>query len=113
MTDVSTDNVRQIFPLNQTKTFSHEEALELIPLLQLISSKTKRELNVLNSQLSFLKTHTERANEIQDKVNESLQTWSDKIRRLGVIPVSLCKVRIPGEDGHYLWEYPENRLFMH
>jgi len=113
VTDVTTDNVRQIFPLNHTKTFSHEEALELIPLLQLISSKTKRELNVLNSQLSFLKTNSDRANEIQDKINESLQTWSDKIRRLGVIPVSLCKVRIPGEDGHYLWEYPENRLFMH
>jgi hypothetical protein len=107
------DNVRKIYPLNQTKVFSHEEALELIPLLQHISAKTKRELNILNSQLSFLKTNSEKAQEIQDKINMALQAWSDKIRRLGAIPVSLCKVRIPGEDGHYLWEYPENRLFMH
>lgn len=106
------DNVRSIYPLNQTKIFSHEEALELIPLLMLISSKTKRELNVLNSQLSFFKSNTDKAQDIQSKINGSLQAWSDKIRRLGAIPVSLCKVRIPGEENQYLWEYPENKLFM-
>jgi hypothetical protein len=107
------DKVRNIYPLNQTKTFLHEEALELVPLLMHISSKTKRDLNVLNSQLSFFKTNSDKAQAIQEKINSSLQTWSDKVRRLGAIPVSLCKVRIPGEEGHYLWEYPETRLFMH
>lgn len=107
------DNVRSIFPLNKTKTFTHEEALELVPLLMHISAKTKRELNVLNSQLGFLKTNSDKAQTIQEKINLELQAWSDKIRRLGAIPVSLCKVRIPGEEGTYLWEYPENRLYMH
>jgi hypothetical protein len=111
--ETNLDNVRSIYPLNQTKSFSHEEALELVPLLQHISAKTKRDLNVLNSQLSFFKTNSDKAQGIQEKINTSLQTWSDKVRRLGAIPVSLCKVRIPGEEGHYLWEYPENRLFMH
>jgi hypothetical protein len=110
--ETNLDNVRQIYPLNQSKTFSHEEALELIPLLQHISAKTKRDLNVLNSQLSFFKTNSDKAQGIQEKINHSLQSWSDKVRRLGAIPVSLCKVRIPGEESHYLWEYPENRLFM-
>lgn len=114
MTEPNLDNVRQIYPLNQTKTFSHEEALELIPLLQHISAKTKRELNILNSQLGFLKTNSEKALEIQEKINLALQAWSDKVRRLGVIPISLCKVKIPAQEGgHFLWEYPENRLFMH
>jgi hypothetical protein len=107
------ENVRSIYPLNQTKTFSNEEALELVPLLMHISAKTKRELNVLNSQLSFHKTNSDKAIAIQEKINIILQGWSDKVRRLGAIPVSLIKVRIPGEEGQYLWEYPENRLFMH
>lgn len=107
------DNVRTIYPLNKTKIFNHEEALELVPLLMHISAKTKRELNVLNSQLGFLKTNSEKAQVIQEKINIELQHWSDKIRRLGAIPVSLCKVRIPGEETQYLWEYPEKRLFMH
>lgn len=111
--ETNLENIRNIYPLNQTKTFSHEEALELVPLLMHISAKTKRDLNVLNSQLSFFKSNSDKAQVIQEKINTSLQSWSDKVRRLGAIPVSLCKVRIPGEEGHYLWEYPENRLFMH
>ncbi len=107
------ENIRNIYPLNKSRTFSHEEALELVPLLMLISGKTKRELNVLNSQLTFFKSNSDKAIAIQDKINQGLQAWSDKVRRLGAIPVSPCKVRIPGEEGHYLWEYPENRLFMH
>jgi len=83
------ENLRKIYPLNQTKTFSHEEALELIPLLMHISSKTKRELNGLNSQLSFLKADSEKAKMLQEKISNELQSWSDKIRRLGTIPVSL------------------------
>jgi hypothetical protein len=106
------DNVRTIYPLNKSKVFTHEEALELIPLLMHISAKTKRDLNLLNSQLSFLKSNSDKAQAIQEKINLSLQTWSDKIRRLGAVPVSLCKVRIPAEEGQYVWEYPENRLFM-
>lgn len=107
------DNVRQITHLTQSRTFTHEEALALVPLLQHISAKTKRELNVLNSQLSFLKSNTDKAQNIQERINQTLQAWSDKVRRLGAVPVSLCKVRIPGEDAQFLWEYPENRLFMH
>jgi hypothetical protein len=111
--ETNLENIRNIYPLNQTKTFSHEEALELVPLLMHISAKTKRDLNALNSQLSFFKTNSDKAQTIQEKINISLQGWSDKVRRLGVIPVSLCKVRIPGEEGHYLWEYPDSRLYMH
>lgn len=111
--ETTVENVRSIFPLNQTKTFSHEEALDLVPLLMHISAKTKRDLNVLNSQLSFFKTHSDKAQGIQEKINLSLQAWSDKVRRLGAIPVSLCKVRIPGEENSFLWEYPDNKLIQH
>ncbi len=110
--ETNLENVRNIYPLNRNKTFSSDEAKELIPLLMHISSKTKREINVLNSQLSFLKTNSEKANFIQEKINNALQSWSDKVRRLGAIPVSLCKVRINSEEGQYLWEYPENKLIL-
>jgi hypothetical protein len=110
--DQNLDNIRNIYPLNQPKTFTHEEALELIPLLQLISAKSKRQINMLNSQLSFQKSDSEKAKTLQHKINQELQIWSDKIRRLGTLPISLCKVKIPSEEGYFLWEYPENKLFL-
>jgi len=108
-----TENLRTIVPLNKSRQFTHQEALDLIPLLMRISAKTKRELNTLNSQLQFVKANSEKAGAIQNQINSSLSTWSEKVRRLGVLPVSLCKVRIPGDGTHYLWEYPENKLFLH
>ena len=61
----TSDNVRTIYPLDKTKIFKHEEALELVPLLMHISAKTKRDLNVLNSQLGFFKTNSDKAIAIQ------------------------------------------------
>jgi hypothetical protein len=108
------DNVRSIIPFNQSKFFSHQEALELIPLLLRISAKTKRDLNLLNSQLAFVKANTEKAHVIQGQINDCLQNWSEKVRRLGLVPVNMCKVRIPGEGtSQYMWEYPDTRLYMH
>ena len=71
--ETNSENVRSIFPLNQSKNFSHEEALELVSLLMHISSKTKRDLNLMNSQLSFVKVNSDKATEIQDKINTTLQ----------------------------------------
>jgi hypothetical protein len=106
-------NVRTIHPFNRTKIFGQQEAVDLIPLLVHISAKSKRELNLLNSQLGFVKANSERGIVLQNKIHMNLQAWSDKIRRLGLIPVSPHKVRIPGEDCHFIWEYPDKKLSIH
>ena len=105
--------LRTLTHLDQPRLFTHEEALELVPLLMLISTRTKKELNGLNAQIGHFKTHSEKANELQDKINQTMQTWSEKIRRLGAVPLSLCKVKIPSDDGQYYWEYPEAKLYLH
>jgi hypothetical protein len=111
--DTDLHPLRHLNRLNETRVFTHEEALELMPLLSVISTRTKKELNNLNAQLAYFKNRQDKTTEIQDKINLSMQTWSEKIRRLGAIPVSLCKVKIPGENGQYYWEYPENKLYLH
>jgi len=72
-------------------------------MLTYISIKTKCKLNTLNFKLSHFKTNTIETNLIQDEINITLQQWADKVRRLGAIPVSLCKVRIPNQ--FELWEH--------
>ncbi len=104
--------LRQLTRLNEPKVFTHEEALELVSLLTVISARTKKELNNLNAQLAYFKNRQDKTTELQDKINACLQTWSEKVRRLGAIPVALCKVKIPGETGQYYWEYPENKLYL-
>lgn len=112
MTENNFEQLPKIYPLNQTKVFTHEEALELISILKRITSKSKRQLAVLNSQLSFQKSNSDKALTIQEQINKEIQIWSDHVRRLGNIPMSLGKVKIPSEYGYFLWEYPENKLFL-
>lgn len=116
MTTPETHSLTQLPQLNrldQPRLFTHEEALELLPLLMLISTRTKKELNGLNAQIGHFKTHSPKANELQDRINQCMQIWSEKVRRLGAVPLSLCKVKIPSDEGQFYWEYPENKLYLH
>lgn len=106
------NNISVIYNLDQNKNFSYQEALDLIPLFTNISRKTKIELNLYNSQLSFHKENSARFLEIQEKVNNVLKNWSEKIKRLGGIPVSINKVKIPSAQGFYYWEYPQKDLIL-
>jgi hypothetical protein len=106
------NSLQQIHFLNQSKIFTHEEALNLVPLLSTITLKTKKELNNLNGQLAYFNNRQDKTNEIQNRINLSIQVWTEKMRRLGVIPINLGKVKIPAEIGQYFWEYPENKLYL-
>lgn len=112
LTDSEIAPLRHLSLLSESRVFSHEEALELVPLLMVITTRTKKELNNLNAQLAYFKNRQDKTNELQNKISLCMQTWSDKIRRLGAIPVALCKVKIPSESGQYYWEYPENKLYL-
>ena len=105
--------LRYLNRLSESRVFSHEEALELVSLLMVITAKSKKEINNLNAQLAYFKNRQEKSNEMQERINQSLQTWSEKIRRLGAIPVSMGKVKIPGEGTTYHWEHPEAKLYLH
>ena len=104
--------LRHLTPLSETRVFTHEEALELVSLLMVITTRTKKEINNLSAQLAYFKNRQEKANLMQERINQSMQTWSEKIRRLGAVPLSLGKVKIPGEETHYHWEYPEPKLYL-
>ena len=86
------------------QNLSKEEITNLYPILTRISTRTKRKLNKLNSQLSYHKTNSKEAIEIQNLINKELSSWSDNVRRLGGIPISIFKVRFIGNEEHYLWE---------
>jgi len=105
--------LRTLTKLTEPRVFTHEEALELMPLLMVITARTKKEINNLNAQLAYFKNRQDKTTDLQDRISASIQTWSEKIRRLGAVPVSLAKVKIPGENGQYYWEYPEPKLYLH
>lgn len=91
-----------IHNLRKEVTFSHKEASSLTPLLNKLSAKTAQQLKFLNQKLSASSNKIE----IQEEINHCLQKWSDNVRRLGVVPISLHRVAIRLTDGnHARWEF--------
>lgn len=106
-------NVYSIYPLDQERAFTDREANDLIDLFIAITSKSKNEINALSSQLEYHKGMPHQADAIQFRLNQAIQKWSEKIRRLGGIPLALYKVKIPAVNGHYIWEFPNSLLESH
>lgn len=105
--------VHNIFNLNSQKSFTEEEAYQVLNLLMLITNKAKNKINALRSQIDYNKNMPGQAMGFEKKLNEELQKWSEKVRRLGGIPLALYQVKLPAQDGFYLWEHPKSELEFH
>jgi len=100
------ENVHNIYHFNSAKFFSEDEAYVAVNLFLTVTSKAKTKINGLNSRLEYFKEQPDQADIIQLKLNTEIQKWSDKVRRLGGIPLALYKIKIPASSGYFTWELP-------
>lgn len=100
-----------IFHIDENKKFSEEEAYELVNLLHIVTQKAKNKINALSGQTEYHKTQPKQAEAFQIQLNQEIQKWSEKTRRLGCVPLSLYKVKIfAKEGGFFTWEHPSSEL---
>lgn len=99
--------------LTKARTFTEDEASDLVPVFLRISRATKNEINQLNSQLEVFKGQPEKRDLFQSKINLATLKWSEKVRRLGAIPAGPFKVKLALEKGkgECLWEFPKDQLY--
>lgn len=107
---MQTNHVHQIFNLNSESLFTEDQAYNLINLLIPITAKAKNKVNALNSRLEYYKFQENEAELIQTQINQEIQKWSEKVRRLGGFPLALYRVKIPANSGYYVWEHPKAEL---
>ena len=105
--------VHNIYHLDTNKTFSEDEAFELVNLLLAITVRAKNKINGLKSRIEYFKLQADKVASLENELNFEVQSWSEKVRRLGALPLALYKVKIPGETGHYMWEMPSADITFH
>lgn len=123
------NNVININGNNENIVFNVHQASALVPTLLSITKKTKDKIAVLKSQLEVHKFNQDRADLIEKDIHDIIQKWGDKVIRLGMTPIGIWKVLIPGEDiqeedilrlekeeiengKFYEWEYPASKLTL-
>ncbi len=102
------NNVQNVFQLKTgIQSVPANELEDIVRLLNIISLRSKREINSLESQLKYMNKKSLKAQGIQAKINNKLHRWTEKVKRVGASPLGVFRCRIATNDGTYLWEYPK------
>lgn len=103
-------SLHTIYPVDQERIFTEDEAYRLVDLLLIVTSKSKNKINGHNTQIEMLKNYPEKSDQAHLELNAEIQKWSDKVRRIGATPLALFEVKIKAERGFFEWKYPSANL---
>lgn len=102
---------RGMITINRRGVFSLEEARAILPVVRRITHEFSAKVELLIARLETLQLNqTETICALEKQVNDLIQTWNDKIRKLGADPRGLWVVDFNCGDGYYCWKHPENDI---
>lgn len=105
----------EIINRNTIRSFTLEEAQNLLPLVYRLTEDSAKQTKYLLSCLNALADkHSPRSLELQSEINEIVNRWQKKIERLGAKPKGLWLADFDNGSGYYCWKFPEVKiLFKH
>jgi hypothetical protein len=106
---------RELITINRRGEFSLEEARRILPVVRRITHEFSAKVELLIARLETLQLNqTETICALEKQVNELIQQWNDKIRKLGADPRGLWVVDFNSGHGYYCWKHPEPEIqFWH
>ena len=100
-----------VITINRRGDFSLDEARRILPVVRRITMEFSAKVELLIARLETTQlTQTETICALEKQVNELIQTWNDKIRKLGAEPRGLWVVDFDSGEGYYCWKHPENDI---
>lgn len=106
---------RGLITINRRGVFSLDEARSILPIVRRITTEFSAKVELLIARLETLQLNqTETICALEKQVNDLIQTWNDKIRKLGADPRGLWVVDFNSGEGYYCWKHPEiDILYWH
>lgn len=101
----------EITGFDTVKTFTLEEAQELLPLIYRMTDDSAKKVKYLMACIEALPDKkSDRARELQEEVNSLISRWQRKIERLGAKPKGLWLADFDYGTGYYCWKFPEVKI---
>lgn len=101
----------EIINFNKVRSFSLEEAQDLLPLIYRLTEDSAKRTKYLMACIEALPDKkSSRALELQDEINDIIQKWQNKIERLGAKPKGLWLADFDNGNGYFCWKFPEVKI---
>lgn len=102
---------RVVITINRRGVFSLDEAKRILPIVRRITLEFSAKVELLIARLETLQlTQTDTICALEKQVNDLIQIWNDKIRKLGAEPRGLWVVDFDNGSGYYCWKHPETEI---
>lgn len=105
-----------IYSINTTRTFTKDEAQDLLPIVYRITQHHSDIVKALIEQIDVKqKKLGNDAWKSEQEINFHIEAWKSKMHKLGILSRGLWIGDFPAEnDGYYCWKYPEKKIgFWH
>lgn len=100
-----------LISINRRGAFTLEQARQILPIVRRITEEISGQVDDLITQLeSTPDAQKELVAAREQQINDLIQHWNEKIKKLGAIPKGLWLVDFEFGRGYYCWKYPETDL---
>jgi hypothetical protein len=103
--------VEKIVEIGSPKTFSLDQAQDLLPLVYSITEKAHAQVRFLTSQAEAMKNVPQaQLQKIDDEIQNLIDSWQKKMIRLGAHPKGYWLVDFDNGNGYFCWKFPEKEI---
>ena len=97
--------------INGKKSFTLEEAEEVLPIVLKITEETHRKMLNKCARLDAIKeSQPEVAALLDQEIDQMYRKWKDKMEKLGAMPKGMWLADFDNGEGYYCWKYPEGKI---
>lgn len=97
--------------ISREGVFTLEQAIELTPLVRRITQDYAKQVETMMARLETIDLSQEAViQSLEMSINERIQEWHTKIRKLGGVPKGLWLVDFDAGDGYFCWKFPEETI---
>ena len=91
--------------------FSLDQANELLPIIHRFTLEYSQKVDKLIAQLEAVNnSQTDIIQSLEAEINDQINTWHAKVRKLGGVPKGLWIVDFDSSDGYWCWKFPEDEV---
>ncbi|MFN8791790.1 MAG: DUF2203 domain-containing protein [Bdellovibrionales bacterium] len=103
--------MEKIVEIGSKRTFTHEEAEQLLPLIYKLTEKANAQVKNLMSQMEAMKNVPQvRLQEIESEIQSKIDCWQAKVQKLGGVPKGYWLVDFDNGSGYFCWKFPEKDI---